>query len=172
LEHDPDPDKGVLLKPDQILAHEAFIAPDAGMVHVDVHEASAGGELDAFLVTDTGREQLQAINVISGQQENGINLNRYEDGGDVENALTGLDTVEWVLPSQDVGKAATLEFLSSGNSGATIAHVGFGNKALQFGVPDNATANPSNPDHTRYLIDRPQYALSYNDNKQEANYSA
>ncbi|MBC8139222.1 MAG: DNA/RNA non-specific endonuclease, partial [Fibrella sp.] len=41
---------------------------------------------------------------------------------------------------------------------------------MALGNPDRATASPSNPQH--YLIQRPQYALSYNDTLRFPNWVA
>ena len=41
---------------------------------------------------------------------------------------------------------------------------------MQTGNPSNATADPGN--HAHYLIQRPQYAMDYNDNTHEPNWVA
>ncbi len=163
-------EEAVTLPPGKVLEHEAVVIPDTDVLRMDVNVSAPGGLLEAFLTTSEGTEQLTAINQATGATEQAVDLDTYENGGDIENAVTGTDTEELLIPAKDVGEVASLAIKIVNAAVVAIANIAFGSKPFQFGNPDGATADPNNPG--RYLIDRPQYTLSYNDNLHEPNYSA
>src|SRR5205807_857319 len=83
----------------------------------------------------------------------------------------GFETFHFDIPDDADLRGQTVTITIASPQGVEIDNVAFESRALIFGNPDEARQDPlTHPDN--YLIERPQYSLSYNKDKRGPNWVA
>jgi hypothetical protein len=125
--------------------------------------------LTAALNINGVNHRLGAIDLEAGDREQ----NTIAYGAD------GFETFVLDVPNEYRGKVATLSFNLTGGSVVYLDNVFFKSQHLLFGNPTEArhvperisfTGSPRLPYDTNYLLEKPQFSLSYNDERKHANW--
>ena len=181
-----------------IVTHNGFLVPDWGVLRFDLHtpRPEDGFSEDGLLkvaireMRDGSRWQnLTSINLAEAEdprlsdgslnpsRQNAVGYYDYDNGTYVDPythylgyATTGFETFHLDVPDELRGKAVELSFQLSGtDSPVYIDDIFFKSKHLMLGKPESKdTANKNND----FLIERPQYSLSYNNETKNANWVA
>lgn len=151
------------------------IVPDWGVLRFNLHIPNlSGGNLTVTLRGENGVTKTETISFTAadGPYDLGYNeLDTYRIGYGTQS----FETFHIDVPDSLRGQIATLEFQVNGGT-AYLDDVFFKSEHLWLGNPkvNNVEARPSltNGFSTNYLIERPQYALSYNNNLKGPNWVA
>jgi DNA/RNA endonuclease G (NUC1) len=82
----------------------------------------------------------------------------------------GFETFQVDIPEDVRGQIATLTFEMNGNTVAYLDNVFFGNEVLRFGNP-TLNGQKTGTNSNNYLVEKPQYVVSYNDSLKTPNWS-
>jgi DNA/RNA endonuclease G (NUC1) len=162
------------------ITHNRFVVADWGVLRLDLHtpNLSGGGAVTVSLQSDEPGYTNYILNTITLTSASGgastsdpagqYLSDRYKIGYGTE----GFETFHFDLPPALRGKVATLEIEVQGNT-VYLDNVFFQSKHLWFGNPtlngqQAGTALIQNVDN--YLIEKPQYSLSYNSNTKNPNW--
>jgi DNA/RNA endonuclease G (NUC1) len=173
------------------VTHNPFIVPDWGVLRFDLHTPFAATadrvpttSLRAYIrSSDLGGswESLQpvftyqAIDPNPATRPNAVGYYDYVNGLYVDPytyqigyGVTGFETFHLAIPDKFRGKVAEIEFKYLGDESIYLDNVFFKSEALKFGNPQPVDTKSSD----NYLIERPQYTLSYNDEQRGSNWVA
>ena len=186
--YDPaQPNYALRLTSDDSITHNRFVVPDWGTLRFNLHVPNPnGGTLKVSIQGDEpGYENYQPIGNIDLRVADG----RVNPGDLAEIAYptgyadtdtnrigygnVGFETFHVDVPEVLRGKSAKLKFELEGNDTVYLDDVFFKSTHLMFGNPTlngqvarpNAAANANN-----YLIEKPQYSLSYNESNKGSNW--
>ncbi|WP_254565827.1 DNA/RNA non-specific endonuclease [Oscillatoria sp. HE19RPO] len=164
------------LKPGNRITHDSFIVPDWGTLRFDVHSPSnekdkKRGELTVTIkpLDDSIDEFSQKIDLQEASNQldsKNIPISYEEDKYKIDFGNSGFEAFYVPIPDSLRGQAATLEFqlTKSGNSRPTVYldNVFFQSSSLKLGNPTESRTNTSEAYLDNYLLENPQYSLSYN----------
>jgi large repetitive protein len=182
------------------LIHNNFVVPDWGFLRFDLHASNPqGGTIQVLIKGEDPNDIWQPLTVIVGQNSDGtvvtsnsvtLTEGDYDNSGNpllhdpnqLAYALKGFETFQFDIPEYLRGKTASIKFAvtSSGNTNVYLDNVFFKSKHMMLGNPTltnaddgadkqesrfNAATQPNN-----LLVERPQYALSYNNREKGPNW--
>jgi DNA/RNA endonuclease G (NUC1) len=154
----------------QSITHNNFLVPDWGALRFDLHTSSGNsGTLDVFLTVDGQNYNLGALSstrpTITLAQGNAINQISY--------GVRGFETFQLEIPKSLRGRVGTLTFRSNASAPIYLDNVFFQSQHLLLGNPEfnDQEARSDLPDFSNnYLIEKPQFALSYNESTKTPNW--
>ncbi len=151
------------------ITHNRFLVPDWGVLRFDLHAPTLnGGEVKVIIKDDSsgeveeetifltpadGTDTFSDVPYFTGYTE----ADTYRIGYGAE----GFETFHVEIPQELRGKVATLEFQVTGNTQVLLDDVFFKSQHLLLGNPSDARTDVNSREN--YLIEKPQYAVSYND---------
>jgi DNA/RNA endonuclease G (NUC1) len=151
------------------ITHNRFVVPDWGVLRFDLHvPGTNSGTLDVTLTVDGRDYNLGQLSpnwpTIDLSTGNAINQIAYGE--------QGFETFQLDVPSELHGKVATLTFKSNSGAPIYLDDVFFKSEHLKFGNPTEARYTPEAPNtyRTNYLLEKPQYTVSYNDGTKGPNW--
>ena len=165
------------------LTHQPFVVPDWGVLRFDLATLSAGGELEVTILEQGNSENsiTQPFELIPAGD---LNNSSYYDFGynDADNYKIGqgfsnFETFHLEIPDSLRGKAAVLSFSLQGHQGSSVLldDVFFKSEHLLLGQPtqnDKPARADANLFQNNYLVERPQYTISYSDELKGPNWVA
>src|SRR5262249_54758510 len=153
-----------LLQPGDSITHDRLYVPDWGALRFDIRVDNAGnnGTFQVSVQDPTGILQPAQLT---------ISLTPGLDNQHIDFAQSGFETFLLQVPDDFRGKEATLNFSVTGGT-VLLDNVFFQSQHLLLDNPSDArnyassvTASPDN-----YLLEKPQYTLSYNMENREPNW--
>jgi DNA/RNA non-specific endonuclease len=159
------------------ITHNRFVVPDWGVLRFDLHVPElTDGTVTASMQSDVpGFEDytLGTINLTAAEEAEEIDASYLEDRYKIGYGTQGFETFHLDIPNQLRGKVATLTFEVDGGT-VYLDDVFFQSKHLLMGNPSKARYTPENPDAyaNNYLLEKPQYTISYNNSTKEANWAS
>jgi DNA/RNA endonuclease G (NUC1) len=154
------------------ITHNRFVVPEWGTLRFNLHVPSlSGGNLRVSLEGDNGVTTLETISLseANGPYDSGYN---NADTNRIGYGNTGFETFHVDLPESLRGKVSTVKF-EVDNGTVFLDDVFFQSVHLKFG---NATLDgqETRPDAVNnannYIIEKPQYSLSYNESNKGLNW--
>ncbi|MBE9163692.1 DNA/RNA non-specific endonuclease [Tychonema sp. LEGE 06208] len=183
------PNYALKLESDQSITHNRFVVPESGTLRFNLHVPNpSGGQLKVSIKgTDSTAEEWQDLTPIeltraadpntlinpldpnSLARPNAVgyydyNVLGYRDPytNNLAYAEQGFETFHLEIPDNLRNKPALLQFKVEGDSQVYLDDVFFKSVHLKLGNP--TFARPSEDTHQEnFLIEKPQYSLSYND---------
>ncbi|MDC0835934.1 DNA/RNA non-specific endonuclease, partial [Geitlerinema sp. CS-897] len=159
------------------ITHNRFVVPDWGVLRFDLHvpEPQDGLLKVSIKGTESDDEWISAGEIDlklaenPAESESAVGYYDYVNGEyidpytySLDYALQGLETFHLDIPENLRGKSAVLQFTLEGDSTVYLDDVFFKSAHLKLGNP--TLARPfENTHRENYLIEKPQYSLSYND---------
>ncbi|PSB59176.1 hypothetical protein C7B77_01940 [Chamaesiphon polymorphus CCALA 037] len=158
----------------QSVTHNRFTVPDWGVLRFDLYAPNTGGTIEVSL-EEVGNSSNRTTQTITLQDAIGPYDLGYNDADTYRlgYARTGFETFHINVDQSLRGKAATLKFTMNGGT-AYLDNVFFKSEHLLLGNPSEAR-NPSDnlaAYSNNYLLERPQYSLSYNNDNKGPNWVA
>jgi DNA/RNA endonuclease G (NUC1) len=156
------PDNTALaLANDSSITHNRFVIPDWGNLRLDLHAPTlGGGTLEAILEVNGTDYNLGNLSPIWKS----VSLVEGTDAHQVAYGKMGFETFQFEVPNELRGKVGTLTFrLTNAAAPVYLDNIFFKSQHLLFGNPSDARYLPDNPIQDNHLLERPQFALSYND---------
>ncbi|NER05435.1 MAG: hypothetical protein F6K17_24000, partial [Okeania sp. SIO3C4] len=149
--------------------HDPFVVPEWGALRFDLHVPKAALGDGTLKVTIEDTDSANKVDKTFLLQEvaltddgSGVLDDYVEASRKVDYAPYGFDTFQLDVPDSLRGKTATVKFEVNGATEPIyLDNVFFKSAHLKFGNPSEARANPSEY-RNNFLIERPEYALSYN----------
>ncbi|TAD88841.1 MAG: DNA/RNA non-specific endonuclease [Oscillatoriales cyanobacterium] len=182
-----EPNYALKLTSGDSITHNRFVVPDWGTLRFNLHVPElSGGQLNVSIQGDApGYENYQPIGNIDLRVADG----RVNPGDLAENAYPigyadtdtnrigsgnlGFETFHVDVPEVLRGKSAKLKFELEGNDTVYLDDVFFKSTHLMFGNPtlNGQEARPDAANNANnYLIEKPQYSLSYNESNKGSNW--
>ncbi|TAE22586.1 MAG: hypothetical protein EAZ93_17770 [Oscillatoriales cyanobacterium] len=174
------PNYALELKSGESITHNFFAVPDWGSLRLDLHapgvpnrsNANPKGTLDVTIrpLDPSIPEFSQTITLQKAQNGTdavGVPSTYLEDKYKVDYGRTGFESFYIDVPERLRGQVATVEFKGKASIPVYLDNVFFQSDSLKFGNPNRARSyldntDPNNTYQTNYLIEKPQYTLSYN----------
>jgi DNA/RNA endonuclease G (NUC1) len=157
------------LESGESITHNDFIVPDWGALRFDLFAPGANsGTLDVFLTVDGQEKHLGQLNpnwpTITLDTGNAVNQLAY--------AKEGFETFQLDIPNDLRGKVGTLTITSNAAAPIYLDNIFFKSEHLKFGNPSEARYMPEDPNtyKTNFLLEKPQYTVSYNDSTKTPNW--
>lgn len=173
------------LKAGESIIHNRFVVPDWGALRFDLHVPNPqGGEVKVSIKGSEPGDNWQYLSAIKSQSTTpiqelyGVQLVRGNDPAisgfefnQIAYGTQGFETFHLDAPDRLRGKPATLRFeVTGGTEEVYLDDVFFKSEHLMLGNPGEARfTRGSNPNSQRFLIERPQYTLSYSNNDKTPN---
>jgi DNA/RNA endonuclease G (NUC1) len=165
-------DYAMRLEAGRVLTHNPFIVPDWGVLRFDLYAPNVGGNLAVSL--DFLDDNVQDINQIIDLTTRAIGDEASYDADRfrIDYGATGFETFTIDIPEYARGKVATLRFQANRNT-IYLDDVFFKSQHLLFGNPSEARKNDTaSPNPNNYLLEKPQYALSYSADEKGPNWAS
>ena len=167
------------LQKDEKITHNPFIVPESGDLRFDllVGKDSLGknGRLNVSLNLMNPKDGKGVDQTIFLTEAEGT-LGAYEsDRFKIGYTKGGFETFHIDIPKELRGKPATLSFglesLSGSNINVSLDDVFFGSELLKLANPTEARPDSKSGQYNNnYLIEKPQYIMSYNNQKHTPNW--
>ena len=168
------------------LTSDRFRVPDWGVLRFDLHVPEpSGGQLEVFLTVDGQKYELGQTDPVTGIEPvwPQVSLEQFDNDDALINGLPsaqeqrhlidygtrGFETFHLEVPESLRGEVGELTFQVGGDSEVFLDNVFFKSTYLLFGNPSDARSNPTTYKNN-YLLEKPQYTLSYNDSPRETNW--
>ena len=186
--YDPaQPNYALRLTSDDTITHNRFVVPDWGTLRFNLHVPElSGGQLKVSIQGDApGYENYQPIGNIDLRVADGrVNPGDLAeipypigyadtDTNRIGYGNVGFETFHVDVPEVLRGKSAKLKFELEGNNTVYLDDVFFKSTHLMFGNPtlNGQVARPDAANNANnYLIEKPQYSLSYNSSNRGPNW--
>jgi DNA/RNA endonuclease G (NUC1) len=154
----------------QSITHNRFLVPDWGALRFDLYRPSlTGGRVSVTLeaVDDSGSFS-SWVNLTAAV---GTASEYLADTQRIGYGTTGFETFTVDVPDRFRGKTATLRFEASGGT-VYLDNVFFKSQHLILGNPtrNGQIALPEDTQTNNYLLEKPQYAVSYNNETKNPNW--
>jgi DNA/RNA endonuclease G (NUC1) len=164
--------------------HNPFIVPDWGVLRLDLHvpESSVSNNgklkihiepLDSSVSSQTGeillrkaQNKTQIITPTASRMPASYGDDRYKIGY----GLQGFETFHIDIDRELRGQPATLRLELEGTEPIYLDNIFFKSESLKWGNPTEARAELNSQYENNYLIEKPQYSLSYNASKNTINW--
>jgi DNA/RNA endonuclease G (NUC1)/PKD repeat protein len=184
------------LRSGESLVHNSFVVPDWGALRFDLHvQNPQGGTLQVLIKGDNPNDIWQPLETIVGENNGSIITSNaitlvegdysspnplLHDPNQLAYALDGFETFQFNIPESLRSKTASIKFTVQGNTTVYLDNIFFKSKHLILGNPTltdaqdgvvnqearfNSITHPNN-----YLVERPQYSLSYNNREKGSNW--
>jgi DNA/RNA endonuclease G (NUC1) len=164
------------------ITHNRFLVPDWGALRFDLFtgaiNSSNNGKLKVFLDALDGSSATEIYEVLL-QKAEGTSTSYGADTHKIGYGETGFETFTTnSIPDSWRGKVGTLRFeLDDSTQPVYLDNIFFKSQHLLLGNPTEArkpdvvgAATSRQPYDTNYLIEKPQYAVSYNDETKTPNW--
>jgi DNA/RNA endonuclease G (NUC1) len=154
------------------LSHNRFLVPDWGALRFDLHVPSlSGGRVNVTLDAGDGSTPLTSFVNLSSAV--GSAPEYFADTQRIGYGTTGFETFTVDVPDRFRGKTATLRFEASGGT-VYLDNVFFKSQHLILGNPTEArtTDTATNLFFNNYLLEKPQYSVSFSGDDHIPNWSA
>jgi hypothetical protein len=163
-----------MLSPNGSVTHNQFVVPDWGALRFDLFTGDVSqngtGELKVHLQGVDGISKTQTIYL---KEAVGTAVEYGDDRWKIGYGETGFETVTIDIPDAFRGKVATLKFELIGGETVYLDNVFFKSQHLLLGNPSEARYSndpyQNNFQKNNLLLERPQYALSYDGTTNTAN---
>ncbi|PSF28557.1 hypothetical protein C7H19_24555, partial [Aphanothece hegewaldii CCALA 016] len=146
------------------ITHNLFVVPDWGVLRFDVYVPKLNGGTVKATLESNGQSKTETIYLTKANGSYDLGYNN-DDTYKIEYGNEGFETFHIEVPSHLRGKVATLKFEVNGGT-VYLDDVFFKSEHLLLGSPI-LTGQPARVDTqnfgNNYLVERPQYTLSYND---------
>ncbi|MEG4305811.1 DNA/RNA non-specific endonuclease [Microcoleus sp. D3_18a_C4] len=165
------------------IVHNRFVVPDWGALRFDLHapkianssKAKSKGTLDVTIRPLDPSIQAFSQTITLQKAENQTDSNEapasyLADQFKVDYGIKGFESFYVDVPERLRGQPATLEFKSEASIPVYLDNIFFRSESLRFGNPNNARTELNSTYQTNYLIEKPQYTLSYNGAKNTPNW--
>ncbi|MEG4854765.1 DNA/RNA non-specific endonuclease [Microcoleus sp. B5-D4] len=164
------------------IVHNRFVVPDWGALRFDLHtpQLNAGRIKVSLQAVDGSTAGVSTtINLEAAQGQTNNTTVYLADTRKIGYGIKGFETFTLDVPENLRGKVATLTFESEGNGTAFLDNVFFKSQHLLFGNPKPVNLSGSNRQEARtdainfadnYLLEKPQYTLSYNNSTKNPNW--
>jgi DNA/RNA endonuclease G (NUC1) len=166
------PNYAVQLDSGESITHNRFVVPDWGALRFDLHVPSLGSGRVLVTLQAADGSTNGVSTAIELQPATGTKDEYLQDTRRIGYGTQGFETFTVDIPDNLRGKVATLKFELSGGGTVYLDNVFFKSQHLLLGNPKEAR-NPEvgfNPDN--YLLEKPQYSLSYNERTNTANWAS
>jgi YD repeat-containing protein len=154
------------------IVHNRFVVPDWGALRFDLHTPNInGGQLQVTLQAADGSAAGVSTAIFLEPAINSA-LAYSENTRKIGYGTQGFETFTLDIPDNLRGKTAILSFQLDGGNPIYLDDVFFQSKDLMLGLP---TLNEQKPRTDlsfadNFLIEKPQYSLSYNQDKKGSNW--
>ena len=165
------------------IVHNRFVVPDWGALRFDLHapkiankpNANPKGTLDVTIRPLDPSIQAFSQTITLQKAENNTDSKEapasyLADQFKVDYGIKGFESFNVDVPERLRGQPATVEFKLEASIPVYLDNVFFRSESLRFGNPNNARTELNNTYQTNYLIEKPQYTLSYNGAKNTPNW--
>ncbi|WP_293128543.1 DNA/RNA non-specific endonuclease [Microcoleus sp. bin38.metabat.b11b12b14.051] len=167
------------------IVHNRFVVPDWGALRFDLHAPGISnkptdnpkGTLDVTIrPLDTSLQAFsQTITLQRAQNQTTGEPSKapasyLADKFKVDYGIKGFESFYIDVPERLRGQPATLEFKSEASIPVYLDNVFFRSESLRFGNPNNARTALNNTYQSNYLVEKPQYTVSYNADKNTPNW--
>jgi large repetitive protein len=157
------------------ITHNRFLVPDWGVLRFDLFtgaiNSSTAGTLKVFLDTLDGSNTTE-IDDIYLQKAIGTGGQYENDTHKIGYGETGFETFTVDIPDAWRGKVVTLRFqLDNSTQPIYLDNIFFKSQHLLFGNP-TAARHTDNPSNSNYLVEKPQYVISYNETTKSPNWAS
>lgn len=192
------PNYAIELGAGESITHNPFVVPDWGVLRFDLHVPNPGGGKLKVSIKEASAvqwEDLTPIDLTLAHDPHTLNPNDREEDGEFQyfrkNAIgyydysngicsdpyssklayapEGFETFHLDIPTHLRSKSALLKFELEGNSLVYLDDIFFKSVHLKLDNPDDARPDAAS-NSNNYLIERPQYSLSYNNETKGANW--
>lgn len=180
------PNYALRLEGNQNIIHNRFVVPDWGALRFNLHVPNAnGGTLRVSIKGSESHDNWQPLGEIdlrlaedpASDDPFSVGYYDYANGQysdpytfSIAYGTRGFETFNLNVPENLRGKSASLRFdLPQGNSEIYLDDVFFKSAHLKLGNPTSARSFVDTH-RENYLIEKPQYALSYNDRTKTPNW--
>jgi large repetitive protein len=165
----------------QSITHDSFVVPDWGVLRFDLHVPSANlnsGSVIVSVQSDVNGYENYPLGVVSlttaSTTPSQAKTNYLEDRYKIAYGTEGFETFHIDLPPALRGKNVKITFQVQGGT-VYLDNVFFKSKNLVLGNPtlNNRQAGQTLPlDINNFLIEKPQYSLSFNSSEKISNWVA
>jgi DNA/RNA endonuclease G (NUC1) len=158
------------------ISHDPFVVSDWGALRFDMHTGTVPENHASTLkvrIEEVGNSNNNKEQTIKLEKAKGTATAYSEDRWRIGYGETGFETFTIDVPDALRGKVATLKFVLDGGGEVYIDNVFFKSQSLLLGNPGEARKPDAAESYKdRYLLEKPQYTVSYNKDKQTANWSS
>ena len=175
LNYDPAQHNYALeLSSGESITHNRFVVPDWGVLRFNLHVpnlslAPINDKLNISIKTDQIGAYLPIGSIELGE---GANIGNDQDNSRINYGRNGFETFQVNIPNALRGQIAMLRFETQGNTTVYLDDVFFKSVHLKFGNPtlngQEARTNATQPNN--YLLEKPQYTVSYNRDRKIPNW--
>jgi DNA/RNA endonuclease G (NUC1) len=169
------PNYAVELTSGESVTHNPFVVPDWGALRFDLHTDDVSSiSLDTLTVTLQTMDGKSITQPIYLREAIGTASEYANDRWRIGYGETGFETFTIDVPDEFRGKVATVSFELSGGNPVYLDNVFFKSQHLLLGNPTEARTPDgpiSNLYYNNYLLEKPQYAVSYSGDSHIPNWS-
>ena len=173
------------------IVHNRFVVPDWGVLRFNLHASDPNGGNIQVSIKEADADTWQPLTTIAGENSVSDSVSLIEgdysssnprdhNPNELDFAIDGFETFHFNIPDNLRGKAANIRFQVEGNTEVYLDDVFFHSSHLMLGNPtltdtEDEVANQEarfNPNAfpNNYLVERPQYAFSYNNREKGPNW--
>jgi DNA/RNA endonuclease G (NUC1) len=167
------------------IVHNRFVVPDWGVLRFDLHapkianssNAKSKGTLDVTIRPSDPSIPAFSQTITLQKAENQTDSNKdpasyLADKFKVDYGIKGFESFNVDVPEKLRGQPATVEFKLEASIPVYLDNVFFQSESLRFGNPTTARTDllTNNTYQNNYLIEKPQYTVSYNGKKNTPNW--
>ena len=171
----------------KVLTHDRFVVPEWGVLRFDLHVPNPnGGNLKVSIKGSASGKKWTELYTIRNQNKSnpdekylkGVDLTPYQfskTDKDIINRIdygkSGFEAFTLDIPDEFRGRKAEVKFELIGNDEVEIDNVFVQSRHLLLGNPTEARYNPDDPNdpnnpnsfYDNFLLEKPQFSVSYND---------
>ncbi|MCC3456381.1 DNA/RNA non-specific endonuclease [Microcoleus sp. PH2017_08_TRC_O_A] len=167
------------------IVHNRFVVPDWGALRFDLHapkianssNAKSKGTLDVTIRPSDPSIPAFSQTITLQKAENNTDSNKapasyLTDKYKVDYGIEGFESFNVDVPERLRGQSATVEFKLEASIPVYLDNVFFQSESLRFSNPTTARTDllTNNTYQNNYLIEKPQYTVSYNGKKNTPNW--
>ncbi|MEM8777890.1 MAG: DNA/RNA non-specific endonuclease [Cyanobacteria bacterium P01_G01_bin.49] len=156
------------------VTHDNFMVPDWGTLRFDLHVRNLNvGKFNVKVNSSIPKFKTYTLGTINLTEAIGTPAEYLDDRYRIGYGTSGFETFHLDLPDELRGQVISLTFELAGRETVYLDNVFFRSEHLLFGNPSDAR-KPNNAELFRnnYLLEKPQYVISYDADKQTANWAA
>jgi endonuclease G len=156
--------------------HNPFVVPEEGTLHFNLHAPEKPKGNLRILMKRPQDNMFQTLTDISLNEAEGTPGEYGRDLKRVDYGFSGFETFQVDIPAKyrrGAGLALLkFEFNPVGSATIYLDDIAFKSPHLKFGNPSEAKFNPDAPNFNNLLLEKPQYALSYNSGELRPNWAS
>ncbi|MGB3655927.1 MAG: hypothetical protein WBA41_32590, partial [Rivularia sp. (in: cyanobacteria)] len=146
------------------VTHNYFVVPESGVLRFNIHTPKIKGKLPSGTLKVFINKNL-VLGSIDLQEAEGTRTSHSQDIRKIGYGIYGFETFQLKVPDNLRGTRAKLQFqleLDDGQGVVYLDDVFFGSNDLKLGNPTSADAKYQTGDKHNFLIEKPQFSVSYN----------